>query len=73
MKHPDGLAVDWLGRNLYWTDTGNDRIEVVRLNGSYRQVVISEGLDEPRAIVVDPVNGYVFYLSIYTIKTIFDS
>lgn len=26
--HPDGLAVDWVSRNLYWTDTGTDRIEV---------------------------------------------
>ena len=22
LKTTDGLAVDWLGRNLYWTDTG---------------------------------------------------
>ena len=34
VKHPDGLAVDWVARNLYWTDTGTDRIEVSRLNGS---------------------------------------
>lgn len=28
LKHPDGIAVDWVARNLYWTDTGTDRIEV---------------------------------------------
>ncbi|MGH0144914.1 UNVERIFIED_CONTAM: hypothetical protein FKN15_019347 [Acipenser sinensis] len=28
VNHPDGIAVDWVARNLYWTDTGTDRIEV---------------------------------------------
>jgi len=54
---PDGVAVDWVGRNLYWTDKGMDRIEVSRLNGSSRHILISEGLQEPRAIVVDPFEG----------------
>ena len=52
---PDGLAVDWIHQNLYWTDTGNNRIEVVSLkNPEWRRAVIKEDLDEPRAIVVDP-------------------
>jgi len=51
---PDGIAVDWVGRNLYWTDKGTDRIEMSRLNGSSRHVLISDGLQEPRAIVLDP-------------------
>ena len=57
VKHPDGVAVDWVGRNLYWTDTGTDRIEVSKLNGMFRKVLISENLDEPRAITLDPTNG----------------
>ena len=57
VKHPAGIAVDWVARNLYWTDTGTDRIEVSRLNGSFRKVVISEYLDEPRAIALDPSKG----------------
>jgi len=56
---PDGIAVDWVGRNLYWTDKGTDRIEVSRLNGSSRHILISEGLQEPRAIVLDPFDGSV--------------
>lgn len=36
--NPDGIAVDWVARNLYWTDTGPDRIEVARLNGTARKV-----------------------------------
>jgi len=54
---PDGIAVDWIGRNLYWTDKGMDRIEMSRLNGSSRRTLIVDGLQEPRAIVVDPFEG----------------
>ena len=57
LQHPDGVAVDWVARNLYWTDTGTDRIEVSRLNGSSRNVLINENLDEPRAIALDPTRG----------------
>jgi Low-density lipoprotein receptor repeat class B len=54
---PDGLAYDWVHRNLYWTDAGRDCIEVLGLYGAndyMRKTLISTGLDEPRAIVVDP-------------------
>jgi low density lipoprotein receptor-related protein 5/6 len=44
VEHPDGIAVDWVARNLYWTDTGTDRIEVSRLSGAYRKVKINFGL-----------------------------
>ncbi len=33
-------------------------IEVARLNGSFRYVVISQGLDKPRAISVHPAKGW---------------
>lgn len=45
--------------NLYWTDHGFNLIEISRLSGAYRSVVISEGLDQPRAIAVHPQKGYV--------------
>ena len=57
VKVPDGLAIDYVGRNIYWTDTGTNRIEVARLDGTKRKVLIKNGLDEPRAIVLDERNG----------------
>ena len=57
LHSPDGIAVDWIARNLYWIDAGTDRIEVSRLDGSSLRVLIAEGLQEPRAIVLDPLNG----------------
>ncbi|XP_035672639.1 fibropellin-1-like [Branchiostoma floridae] len=58
---PDGIAVDVISRNLYWTDAGTDRIIVSRLDGSFRKSLITQGLDEPRAIVVDPNSGWMYW------------
>lgn len=54
---PDGIAVDWVGKKVYWTDGGYNMIEVAELDGSNRLTLFSSGLDEPRAIVVDPLYG----------------
>ena len=54
---PDGIAVDWMARNLYWTDTRYNKIEVARLDGSTRKAIIENNLDEPRAIALYPRLG----------------
>ena len=59
LKTTDGLAVDWVARNMYWTDTGRNTIEVSRLDGSSRKVLVNNSLDEPRAIAVFPSKGSV--------------
>ena len=51
---PDAVTVDWIGRKLYWTDTGLNSIEVSELDGSSACILVQTGLDEPRAIAVDP-------------------
>ncbi|XP_046583534.1 low-density lipoprotein receptor-related protein 4-like isoform X2 [Haliotis rubra] len=61
VRTPDGLAVDWINKHLYWTDTGFDRIEVSSLDGKMRKTLINTGLDEPRAIVLDPNHGLVYW------------
>ncbi|CAH1258061.1 LRP6 [Branchiostoma lanceolatum] len=60
-SEPEGLAVDVISRNLYWTDAGTDRITVSRLDGSFRKSLITQGLDKPRAIVVDPNAGWMYW------------
>ena len=54
---PDGIAVDWVNNKIYWTDTGNDNIEVAGLDGLGRLTLISDHLDEPRAIALYPGIG----------------
>ncbi|GFO35071.1 low-density lipoprotein receptor-related protein 4 [Plakobranchus ocellatus] len=57
----DGLAIDWIARNLYWTDAGRDVIEVSRLDGSSRKKIIKRDLFEPRAITLYPKKGLMFW------------
>uniref|UniRef100_A0A146LA52 Very low-density lipoprotein receptor n=2 Tax=Lygus hesperus TaxID=30085 RepID=A0A146LA52_LYGHE len=61
MKTVEGLAVDWVHGNIYWTDTGKKTIEVSDLGGNNRKTLISTGLEEPRALVVDPEEGCMFW------------
>uniref|UniRef100_A0A3Q2WR41 Low density lipoprotein receptor-related protein 4 n=1 Tax=Haplochromis burtoni TaxID=8153 RepID=A0A3Q2WR41_HAPBU len=61
LKTTDGLAVDWVARNMYWTDTGRNTIEVARLDGTSRKVLVNNSLDEPRAIAVFPSKRFLFW------------
>ena len=54
---PDGLACDWVGRKLYWTDSGVKRVEVSDLDGRMRKVLFWDRLDQPRAIALYPQRG----------------
>ncbi|KAJ8937574.1 hypothetical protein NQ318_023105 [Aromia moschata] len=57
----EGLAVDWIGENLYWVESNLDQIEVAKLNGSYRRTLVAGDMESPRAIAVDPRDGYLFW------------
>uniref|UniRef100_UPI003D9CB815 low-density lipoprotein receptor-related protein 2a precursor n=1 Tax=Danio rerio TaxID=7955 RepID=UPI003D9CB815 len=61
VSSPDGIAVDWIGRHIYWTDAGTNRIEVAKLDGRYRKWLIHNDLDQPAAIVVNPSLGKMFW------------
>lgn len=57
---PEGVAVDWVSRRIYWTDSGKDTIEVASLdNSTLRSVLVNRGLVNPRGIAVDPVQKWV--------------
>lgn len=62
---PAGLALDWFTNKIYWTDAGTARIEVARIDGSMRALLVWEGLDKPRDIAVDPY-GKTRYLKHYS-------
>ncbi|XP_046889655.1 low-density lipoprotein receptor-related protein 5 isoform X1 [Hypomesus transpacificus] len=61
LDSPDGLACDWLGRKLYWTDSETNRIEVANLDGTSRKVLFWMDLDQPRAIALNPAQRFMYW------------
>lgn len=57
----EGLAVDWIGKNIYWVESTLDLIEVANMNGTFRRTIIAGDMDSPRAITVDPRYGLLFW------------
>lgn len=54
---PLGLVIDKPGRNIFWTDAGTRRIEVGRLDGKKRKLLIEKGIEQPAAMVLDIPRG----------------
>lgn len=57
VRSAEGLAVDWISRNMYFTDSETKTIEVASLNGLFRKVLIKSNLNNPRGIAIDPIDG----------------
>jgi sugar lactone lactonase YvrE len=57
MKRPDSLAVEWVAKNLYFSDVAKKVIEVVRLDGGDRKIVIHADMNEPRSLAIHPGRG----------------
>ena len=52
------LAIDFINRNIYFTDTSRNRIDVASLSGMHRAMLITT--QRPEGIALDLKNGLVF-------------
>ena len=57
----EGIAVDWVGRKIYWLDRHSKHVEVAELDGTNRRTLKADGISDPRAIVVHPGTGYLYF------------
>lgn len=58
----DCLVVDWIGRNLYWTDGTAGQILAIQLTAVWRgkteyTIVLDDDLTQPQSLALDPLNG----------------
>lgn len=58
----EGIAVDWIGRKLYWLDRHSKNLDVSELDGTKRKTLWT-GIADPRALVVHPGTGYMYFTS----------
>ena len=56
----EGVAIDWIGHNIYWSSFDSHTIEVATLEGKYRKVLVYNAVENPRGITVDPIARCVF-------------
>jgi hypothetical protein len=62
----EDLAIDWVGRNIFWSNLQNFSIEVATLSGSRIDTIsiryqnsTKHVLENPRAVAVDPTRGTI--------------
>ncbi|XP_034035937.1 low-density lipoprotein receptor-like isoform X2 [Thalassophryne amazonica] len=55
------LAVDWIHQLLYWTSMDKGSVNIALLHSSTHHRRLITGLDEPSAITVEPLQGFVFW------------
>lgn len=54
--NPEGIAYDWTSKKIYWTDSANNSIYSMNTDGTHIVMIIQ--VERPRAIVLDPCQGY---------------
>ncbi|KAJ8003649.1 hypothetical protein DPEC_G00150520 [Dallia pectoralis] len=64
LDNVEGISVDWIGNNLYWTNDGYRKtISVARLEkaAQTRKTLLEGDMSHPRAIVVDLLHSWMYW------------
>ena len=55
----DGLALDWVHKIVYYTDTKSSAIKMLSWDAKHQKTIVNQEVSHPRAIVVSPEKGSV--------------
>ncbi|XP_054736111.1 protein cueball [Anastrepha obliqua] len=61
---PDGIAIDFCRRLLYWTNSNfsNSSIERIGLDGKNRKLIVRGNMFAPHGIIVDQLTDRIYYV-----------
>lgn len=60
----ESIAVDWASKLIYWIESTYDVIEMARMDGSYRYVLVSSNISKPTSLALDPNDAFLFWSSV---------
>ncbi|XP_069108247.1 prolow-density lipoprotein receptor-related protein 1-like, partial [Argopecten irradians] len=58
----ESIAVDWITQHLFWMETYPSQIRVASLEGTNPTTLLDKELSNPKSIVLDPIEGYLFWI-----------
>ncbi|XP_077996430.1 low-density lipoprotein receptor-related protein 5-like [Glandiceps talaboti] len=64
LVQPDGIALDWKNRRLFFTDSARGVVERIDLDGNNRVVLILGSDIAPRGISVDPHSNWMYFTNV---------
>ncbi|ELT98196.1 hypothetical protein CAPTEDRAFT_227414 [Capitella teleta] len=56
----NGIAIEWVSNNIYWTDATHDQIWMARSDGSY-QKVLANHLETPHGLALDLLRKKLYW------------
>ncbi|EOB01368.1 Low-density lipoprotein receptor-related protein 2, partial [Anas platyrhynchos] len=74
----DCIAVDWLGRNLYWMDGAAGQVLATRLGAAWRgkpeyTVVLDGDMDQPHSLVLQPLAGVLYWSEVGSLPRLMEA
>lgn len=64
-----GMAVDWIAKNLYWSNPKQGVIEVLHLYNQERYVLLHD-IEKPVSLALDPIAGLLVWVNAQKISTV---
>lgn len=61
LRSPEGIAIDPLSQNIYYLDSIKNELGVLSANGRFQKALLKNGLNNPRALVIDLEGRQLFY------------